>query len=58
MLVLEIVGCWVIGSCVLGPLLAWVFFYPVRRREENRVGPNLYEGLDTVVCLGTRHGPI
>ena len=55
MLVLKILGCWLIGSCALGPLLAWVFFYPVRRREENHARPNLCEGLDTVVCLGTTH---
>jgi hypothetical protein len=52
--VLEILGGWVIGSCTLGPLLAWVFFYPARRREDNRAMPNRYEGLDPVVCLWSR----
>lgn len=55
MLLLGIVGCWLIGSCALGPLLSWIFFYPVRRRQENHA---LHEGSDTVVFLGTRHlGP-
>jgi hypothetical protein len=53
MLVLEILGCWLIGSFTLGPLLAWVFFYPVRRQEKNHANRNLCESLDKVVCLRT-----
>ena len=54
MLVLEILGGWVLGSCTIGPLLAWVVFQPVRRRAEGRATLNLCGGLDTVVCLGGR----
>lgn len=54
MLALEILGGWMIGSCTLGPLLAWAFFLPARRRVEGRATPNLCGGLDTVVCLGRR----
>jgi hypothetical protein len=53
MLLLEILGGWVIGSCTVGPLLAWVFFHPVGRRAQDRVMPDRYE-VNTVVCLGSR----
>ena len=36
MLAFEIVGGWLILSCVAGPLFAWAFFYPVRREDEIR----------------------
>ena len=55
MLVLNVLGRWLIGSLTLGPLLAWVFFYPIRRQEEHHASASLCEGLDTVICLGTTH---
>ena len=54
MLVLEILGGWLIGSCTLGPLLAWAFFYPVRPRQIDREKPLDYKGLGTVVFLRRR----
>jgi hypothetical protein len=33
-LVFKIFACWVIGSCTLGPLLVWAFFYPASRQEQ------------------------
>ena len=54
MLVLEILGGWLIGSCTLGPLLAWAFFYPVRSRQVDREKQIDYKGLGTVVSLGRR----
>jgi hypothetical protein len=36
-LVLEMIGCWILFSCVVGPCLTWAFFYSERRARGGRV---------------------
>ena len=35
-LVLEIIGSWILLSCVVGPCLTWAFFYSKRRAQDTR----------------------
>lgn len=50
-LALEVVGCWVIASCALGPLLAWAFFYPLRREDVERSNAERLAGTVKLVSL-------
>ena len=36
-LVFEIIGCWILFSCVVGPCLTWAFFYSERRARDARI---------------------
>jgi len=36
MLALKILGLWILLSCMLGPCLAWLFFYGERQRKYTR----------------------
>jgi hypothetical protein len=36
-LVLEMIGCWILSSCVVGLCLTWAFFYSERRARGTQV---------------------
>lgn len=35
-LVFQILGCWIVLSCVVVPCLTWAFFHPARRARVER----------------------
>jgi len=43
-LVLEMIGCWILFSCVVGPCLTWAFFYSERRARGERILERAHSG--------------